>query len=123
MKTRLIWRKSWMNENKDSFWVECTDQEVNDFILPIKSDLEFIKEIKINRGHSHINKNQNEAVICNFFLISKDVKFIKSFRWQYPYAGMWNASNPFEEINLFDFENLKELGSIFKKLKQKKKES
>lgn len=83
MKTRLI-------------WVECTDQEVKDNILPLKSDADFIKEVEFNRGPSKINKNLNDAIYCNFFLVSVHLKDILSFNWVYPYAGMWNFENPFE---------------------------
>lgn len=117
MKSRLIWRKSWNNNNKDSFWIECTDQEVIDNILPLKSDSNFLEKIKENIGSSRINKNENEKVFCNFFLISVDLMNIESYNWVYPYAGMWNASNPFEVIEVIDFNNLEYLKGIFDKIK------
>ncbi len=46
MKSRLIWRKSWNNNNKDSFWIECTDQEVIDNILPLNPTQIFLKKLK-----------------------------------------------------------------------------
>jgi len=113
MKSRLIWRKSWNNNDKDSFWIECTDQEVNDNILSLKSDSDFLEEIKRNKGYSRINKNENENIFCNFFLISTDLKEIQSFNWVYPYAGMWNACNPFEAIDVIDLNSLDELQNIF----------
>lgn len=116
MITRLIWRESWINNEKDSFWVECTDQEVTDNIMPLKSDADFLKEIKFNRGPSEINKNLNERIYTNFFLISVDLKDILSFNWVYPYAGMWNAANPFEEIELVHFGKLEQLKRIFKEI-------
>ena len=116
MKSRLIWKKSWINNDKDSFWIECTDQEVIDNILPIKSDSDFINEIKVHKGHSKVNENENEKIFCNFFLISTDLKDIQSFNWVYPYAGMWNASNPFEKIDVIDFNNLEQLKDIAGKL-------
>ncbi|HZJ79111.1 MAG TPA: hypothetical protein VFC69_00880 [Dysgonamonadaceae bacterium] len=120
MKTRLIWRESWMNNKKDSFWVECTDQEVVDNILPLKSDADFMKEINFNREPSKINKNLNEAIYTNFFLVSVDLKNILSFNWVYPYAGMWNAANPFEEIEVADFDRLEQLKKMFKEIELKK---
>ena len=120
MKSRLIWRKSWNNNDKDSFWIECTDQEVIDNILPLKSDSDFLEKIKENKGHSKINTNENEKIFCNFFLISTDLKDIQSCNWVYPYSGMWNASNPFEEIEVIDFNNLNELQTIFIKIQSEK---
>ena len=106
MKTRLIWKDSWINNGKDSFWIECTNDEVIKKILPFVSDDNFINEIEHNKGYSKINPNENEKIYCNFFLVSKDLLEIKSFNWVYPYSGMWNASNPFEEIDLTDFNSL-----------------
>lgn len=116
MKTRLIWRKSWINNYKDSFWIECTDQEVISNILPLKSDYDFLERIKENKEPSKLNKNENEKIFCNYFLISTDLKDILSYNWFYPYGGMWNANNPFEEIEVIDFDNLKELQNIFDRL-------
>ena len=119
MITRLIWRESWINKEKDSFWVECTDQEVVDYILPLKSDADFMKEIEFNRGSSEINKNLNERIYTNFFLVSVDLTEILSFNWVYPYAGMWDAANPFEEIELVTFEKLEQLAGIFEEVELK----
>ena len=118
MITRLIWRESWMNKDKDSFWVECTDQEVIDNILPLKSDADFLKEIEFNREPSRINENLNERIYTSFFLVSVDLAEILSFNWVYPYGGMWNAANPFEEIDVIHFDSLEKLKGIFEKVKK-----
>lgn len=118
MKTRLIWEESWMNNNKNSFWIECTDKEVIDHILSLKSDSLFLEEIKRNRGYSQIDKNINENIFCNFFLISDDLEDIKSFTWVYPYSGMWNAGNPFRTIELIDFDNLNCIKGSFDTVKR-----
>lgn len=117
MITRLIWRKSWMNNDKDSFWVECTDQEVVGNILPLKSDADFLTEIEFNREPSKINENLNEAIYTNFFLVSIDLNDILSFNWVYPYAEMWNFSNPFEQIESVNFDSLNELKGIFERIR------
>lgn len=119
MITRLVWRESWINNEKNSFWVECTDQEVIDNILPLKSDADFLKEIEFNREPSEINKNLNERIYKNFFLISVDLKDVLSFNWVYPYEGMWNVSNLFEEIELVNFDNLNQLKELFDEIELK----
>lgn len=118
MKTRLIWHNCKLNDNKNSFWVECTDDEVAKDILPFVSEKkdELLQEIEQNRGYSLINRNENERIFCNFFLISTDCNFIKSYIWQMPYAGMWGAYNPFREIEVIDFNALEELEEIYEKL-------
>ncbi len=118
MKTRLIWRRCWISNNKNCFWIECTDEEVSNCILghvDEKKD-KLLQEINRNRGHSLINKNINEQIYCNFFLISTDLKNIQSYAWQMPYGGMWNASNPFREIDVVDFHGLNELKRIYREL-------
>ena len=117
MKTRLIWHECSLNDYKNSFWVECTDEEVAKCILPNvceKKD-ELVLEINRNRGFSKINKNLNEQIFCNFFLISTDYSQIKSYAWVMPFGGMWNAGNPFREINVVDFHSLDELKRIYDK--------
>ena len=116
MTVRLIWKESWMNIEKDSFWVECTHQEVVDHIFPLQSDNDFKKEIEFNRGPSEINENQNDNSYTNFFLISVDLKDILSFNWIYPYAGMWNVANSFTEIDKVHFDGLEQLKEIFSSL-------
>lgn len=118
MKTRLIWYNCSLNENKSSFWVECTDEEVERCIIPFvtgnRSELEL--SIIQNKGYSKINKNENEQIFCNFFLISTDYHCIKSYDWVMPYAGMWNAGNPFREIDVVDFQSLENLKGIYNKI-------
>ena len=55
----------------------------------------------------------NERIYTNFFLVSVDLTEILSFNWVYPYAGMWNAANPFEEIELVHFNSLEQLEGVF----------
>ena len=121
MKTRLIWHDCKLNDDKNSFWVECTDEEVARCILPyvLEKKDELMIVIERNKGFSQINKNLNEQVFCNFFLISTDYKCIKSYDWVLPYGGMWNAGNPFKEINSVDFQSLDELQGIYDKLDNK----
>ena len=108
-----------MNKDKDSFWVECTELEVIDNILPLKSDADFLKEIEYNREPSLINESLNERIYTSFFLVSVDLTEILSFNWVYPYAGMWNAANPFEEIELVHFDSLEQLEGIFEGIQLK----
>lgn len=44
------------------------------------------------------------------------MKNILSFNWVYLYADMWNVSNPFEQIDLVDFDSHKELKEIFEEV-------
>jgi hypothetical protein len=112
MKIRIFCKDCFINEGKGLFWIECTDNEVIEKILPHKSDKEFIDKVKMNKGSSKINPNENEKIYCNFFLISTDLHFIESYNWVYPYGGMWNAGNPFVEIEPLEINDLEELNKI-----------
>lgn len=116
MRTRLIWTNCEINNNITSFWVECSDEEVINEILPSLKEYsnQFFEDLKNNRGLNTISKDKSDNNICNFFLISKDCQHIKSFNWVMPYSGMWNASNPFEEFTVIDFDKLNELNKIYK---------
>jgi len=123
MKTRLIWYDCRLNENKSSFWVECTDEEVKRCIMPFVTGNQSELELSIlqNSGYSKINKNENEQIYCNFFLISYDYQCIKSYEWVVPYSGMWNAGNPFREIEVVDIQGLEELQGIYENLNVSKR--
>lgn len=114
MKTRLIWKNCPQNDNKDSYWVECTDSDVQDKILPhIKDDIDHIKEeINKNRGVSLIHKE--EVNILNFFLISCDLAHIKSYSWLMPHSSLWNAYCPFKEFDEIALDSLEDLKKLVK---------
>ena len=112
MITKIIWPKCHMMNDKNAFWVGCTDEEVNKKILPMLDDIKKSKEIEkisFNRGPSTIKEDQDELIFTNYFLISADGKDILSYPWSLPYAGLWNASNPFRMITKTNITNLDEL--------------
>lgn len=112
MITKLIWPKCHLMDYKNAFWVGCRDDEVTEQILPVlksnKADEE-IRKISLNRGQSKIEEDRDEEFIYNYFLISADGKEILSFDWVLPYAGQWNASNPFRIIGKELIANLNDL--------------
>lgn len=120
MKTRLIWKKCSILEDKDAFWIECTDEEVASEIIPLihenkikpvfhDNSINFHELIKRNRGSNTSNKNPMDEKLCNFFLVTSDLELILSERWLFPYSGQWNAYNPFSLIDIIDLQSLDEL--------------
>ena len=111
MITKLMWPKCDLMDDKNSFWVGCTDDEVIKQIIPhlTGNDEMKIESIKNNRGPAKIEEMQDEVMYTNFFLISSDGININSYSWYMPYSGLWNACNPFRMI---DKEN-EELRSYF----------
>jgi hypothetical protein len=45
-------------------------------------------------------------------LITRDQKVILPVSWYFPYAGQWNAYNPFLRINEIDIKDLGELSEV-----------
>ena len=121
MITRLIWpeRRTKDSIYKDFFWVGCTAAELQKNILPLISEQDFLKQVEINKGSSKIPEYENEKEYEYFFLISIDSAEILSFPWFFPYAGMWNAMNPFEPIGEHHFEKLSDLKKIRESIKKK----
>lgn len=112
MITKIVWPKCRMMNDKNAFWVGCTDEEVNKKILPLLNEViesEEIEKISFNRGPSTFEKDQDEMIFTNYFLISADGNDILSYPWSLPYAGQWNASNPFRIITKTNITNLDEL--------------
>ena len=121
MKTRLIWEKCRENDYKDSFWIECTNNELEVEIRPRILTPAILEQIDKNSGPSKINPNRNEDIYCHFFLVSTDLKEIKSFPWVFPHSGLWGEGNPFEEIQVIEFQKLEELKSIYHRVKKIKR--
>ena len=63
MKTRLIWKKCRLLEDKDAFWIECTDEEVASQIIPLIDDNK-IKTPDFDTGTPKIGKISSERSIC-----------------------------------------------------------
>jgi len=127
MKTRLIWKKCDIMGNKNTFWLECTDEEVDSQIIPLvlekkltpRKNVEtsvFLEMIKANRGFDNFHEDLHDESLCNFFLVSCDLKFIESFQWTMPYSGQWNASNPFRRIEVCELESIEQLLEIKPKI-------
>ena len=112
MTTKIIWPKCRMMNDKNAFWVGCTDEEVDKKILPLLNEIkenEEIEKISYNKGPSTFKEDQDEIMFTNYFLISADGKDILSYPWSLPYAGQWNASNPFRISAKTNITNLDEL--------------
>lgn len=125
MITKLIWPKCReMKNHENAFWVGCTDEEVTSHILPNLNGNKdgALDAIKQNRGASKMEDDQTEGVYCNFFLISADGTNIISYSWSMPYAGMWNASNPFLIFGKHSITTLRELKVLEELLQRERKD-
>lgn len=120
MITKFIWPKCRVTDDKNAFWVGCTDDEVAREIYPRlwENRVEIIKEIRQSREASKLEKDEGEEMYCNFFLISADGLSISSEKWVLPYAGQWNACNPFLTIGKHSIDSIYELKDLEEMLKK-----
>lgn len=118
MKTRLIWRKCSVCGDKDSLWIECTDEEVAVKIIPnITGDIsDFLKTVSQNRGKNILNENPLDVIYTNFFMVSFDSSHIMSYQWLMPYSGQWNAYCPFIQFEPIVFDSLAEIKDIIENI-------
>jgi hypothetical protein len=111
MKVKLVWKDcnflngEWSHDHKvTSYWVESEPGEL-DKIVAYAADPDRL------RAEIEENKADNGNV---YLLISADLKSIISLPVYYPYAGQWNAYNPFEEIPETEISDLKALSHLLK---------
>lgn len=120
MITKLIWPKCSITDGKNAFWVGCTDDEVAREIYQRLEEnrVEIIRGIRQKREASNLEEDKGEEMYCNFFLISADATSISSEMWVLPYAGQWNACNPFLTIGKHSIDSLDELQGLEEMLKK-----
>lgn len=118
MKIELYWprcnflNKQWVNDEIDSYWIECKLEEAESKIFPYLS-LDQIEESKNNcKPTDKQSKDQQIEKDRLYYLISKDLSSINSFPWYYPYSGQWNAYCPFEEIKEVEINDLMDVSTI-----------
>lgn len=110
-------RGSWGGRKVDSFWVECTPEEIKAQILP-RIGVKTKKELYAVQQQEQGERGQIDPDIPIhrypniFFLIARDLSSIYPMPSVYPFSSMWNAYNPFVEIETREIADLSELGGI-----------
>lgn len=94
MIVRLYWPE-YFERNEDGYWLECTHQEAETYILPLLSESLKHKSLKLADTQFRARHAEDE-VYC--FLVSEDLTNILPFPSYYPYSGQWNAYCPFRKI-------------------------
>jgi len=90
----------------DSYWVECTYEEAENFIFPYLT----CKQIELSKNLWEKGKGRVVRVGSNLhcFLVSNDLKSITPMAWFYPHSGHWGAYSPFisvKDVEVKDFRN------------------
>lgn len=81
-------------------------------VFPNLSPSQIEKSLKNWRHEEEYSKDLGIEKDKLCFLISKDLFYIESFQWFYPYSGQWNAYCPFRRIKEIEINNLNEILGI-----------
>lgn len=117
MKTSLAWKNCPLfKKPQDGFWVSCKRCDLDEKIIPFidnKHKEEFLSRKDAFLSTDWALKNPLLAEIDSYyFLISRDGNEILPYEPYLPYAGQWNAYNPFTGIKTKNIENIMELNNI-----------
>jgi len=97
----------------DAFFLECTLEEAKEQLF------NRLNEKQINQCMSTYDPEPNPKSlefgvetnkIC--FLITQDQTLILPEPWIFPYAGQWNAYNPFQKIKEIEIEDIGQLTDL-----------
>lgn len=119
MKIKLYWpncnfgsRGMEFNGN-DTLFLECSLEEAKVQLF------DHLTEEQIDQCLRDYNPHPNpEQLEFGFetdklcFLITKDQKVLLPEPWYFPYAGQWNAYNPFRKIKEIEIKDISELSDV-----------
>ena len=112
MKVTLVWRDctlengDWGKTKRDSYWVETNDDELESILSLSTNRSELTSELEVN----------NDGSGKHYFLVSNDLQSIWCYPAHYPYAGQWNAYNPFNQISAIQIDDLDSIRTLEPKL-------
>jgi len=93
----------------DYFWVECTKEEASEHVFPMLS--KHSQSESINWAKSEALEPNAEHDYC--YLVSSDLAHIIAKPAFFPFAGQWNAFNPFRNLpEIYDINALDKLQQI-----------
>ena len=116
MKVRLVWpdyRVPGNTEPVTAFWVECSEGEAREQILPLLSD-EDRKKFEERRSLYRMPEGYPAWGDAGslFFLVSRTLSFAFFEPWQMPYSGLWNAYCPLREIEVREIGFVEEIRQL-----------
>jgi len=118
LKIKLYWprckflNKQWVDEEIDSYWVECTLKEAEKYVFSYLSTDQIEESRSRWKPREKGSKDEQIEKDYLYYLVSKDLQSIISFPWYYPYSGQWNAYCPFEEIKEVEIKELKDVSRV-----------
>ena len=119
MLVRFVWPRctyrggAWDQSPVDAYFVEATEKEVAESILP-RLPRECTEEDRII-GYMHTRMAEimgnKDNTFC--FLVARDLSSMDRFTPHYPIANQWNGYSPFyvmPEVTIASLSELKDLG-------------
>jgi len=110
MLIRFVWPNcDLVNDSNpmDYFWVECTKEEASEHVFPILPGNIKTESIK----YTEFDGSENNRSYC--YLITADLSHVIAKPAFFPFAGQWNAFNPFRELSeTYDINALDKLQPI-----------
>ena len=106
----LISDESTSSQNADAFFLECSLDEAKAQVFPRLTEEQRLESLQYYRPRPNLTMCEygiDTTQMC--FLITQNLSQIHPVSWYYPHSHMWNAYNPFQAIEKFEFKHLNEL--------------
>lgn len=88
------------NEKIDSFWLECSYEEADEFVFPYMN----LENIQISKSMWEKQTSEEDGrkkdILC--FLVSRNLSSIYPLPWFYTNPFKWNVDSPFYQIKETD---------------------
>jgi hypothetical protein len=119
VKIKLYWPNCYLaikgvNFNgEDAIFLECSVDEAKEYLFDRLSEDQVqlcLRDYDYHPNSMQLKYGIETNKIC--FLITRDQKVILPVSWYFPYAGQWNAYNPFLRINEIEIKDLGELSEV-----------
>lgn len=95
----------------DAFWVEATPAEARRLVFPLLTSEAQAEARECSRRLPRSGvRGCRTRPFC--FLVARDLSFVLPFWPAFPFAGMWNAWNPFRAFPRRKIASLSELTTI-----------
>lgn len=119
MKIKVYWpnckyyHKEIDFSGNDALFLECSLEEAQEQLFDRLTEDQIdqcLLDYVPNANPDHLESGIETNRIC--FLITKDQKTLLPEPWYFPYAGQWNANNPFRRIKEIEIKDIGELADL-----------
>lgn len=119
MKIKLYWPNCNLAINganfdgEDAIFLECSIDEAEEYLFNRLSEdqvKQCLRDYDTHPNSEELKYGIETNKIC--FLITRNQKVILPEPWYFPYAGQWNAYNPFLRIKEIEINDISELSEV-----------